>query len=101
MQPSKTNAICLKDLTTEEIQNYFIDVGLEDLWESIKKSEKITNFIRQPLFLSIMRVAHQQLDFEEWSNCKTEERAIAYLLGIYRVTMLSRLSSKKKTGSSR
>ncbi|MGB3560600.1 MAG: NACHT domain-containing protein, partial [Geitlerinemataceae cyanobacterium] len=82
-------AICLEDLTNEQIQDYFTSVNLGEFWESIKGSEKIVNFIRQPLFLAITSLAYQQIDVEEWRNCNTEERAIDYLLGVYRVKMLT------------
>jgi hypothetical protein len=82
-------AICLEDLTNEQMQDYFASVNLGDFWESIKGSEKIVNFIRQPLFLAVTSLAYQQIDVEEWRNCNTEERAIDYLLGIYRLEMLT------------
>jgi len=82
-------AICLEDLSVEQIQNYFASVNLGEFWESIKDSEKIVNFISQPLFLAITSIAYQQIDVEEWRNCNTEERAIDYLLGVYRVNRLT------------
>ena len=81
-------AICLEDLTVEQMRNYFTSVNLGEFWESIKDSEKIVNFIRQPLFLAITSIAYQQIDVEEWRNCNTEERAIDYLIGIYCVVAL-------------
>jgi DNA polymerase III delta prime subunit len=82
-------AICVEDLTVEQMRHYFVSVNLEDFWESIKDSEKIVNFIRQPLFLAITSIAYQQIDVEEWINCNTEQRAIDYLLGIFRVLAVS------------
>jgi len=82
-------AICLEDLTVEQMRHYFASVNLEEFWESIKNSEKIVNFILQPLFLAITSIAYQQIDIEEWRNCNTEERAIDYLLGVYRVIGIS------------
>jgi hypothetical protein len=78
----------LEDLTVEQMRNYFTSVNLGEFWESIKDSEKIVNFIRQPLFLAITSIAYQQIDVEEWRNCNTEERAIDYLIGIYCVVAL-------------
>ncbi|WP_368011735.1 NACHT domain-containing protein [Laspinema palackyanum] len=86
-------AICLEDLTNEQILNYFTSVNLGEFWESIKGSEKIVNFIRQPLFLAVTSLAYEQMDVEEWRNCNTEERAIDYLLGVYR---LNRIGKEKK-----
>ncbi|GCE95730.1 hypothetical protein NIES46_37960 [Arthrospira platensis NIES-46] len=83
-------AICLEDLTNEQIRDYFASVNLGEFWESINGSEKIVDFIRQPLFLAVTSLAYQQIDVEEWRNCNTEERAIDYLLGVYRVEMLSK-----------
>jgi len=82
-------AICLEDLTNEQIQNYFASSNLGEFWKSIKGSEKIVNFIRHPLFLAISSIAYQQIDVEEWRNCNTEGRAIDYLLGAYRVNRLT------------
>lgn len=89
-------AVYLEDLSVEQIEDYFTRLHLEDLWESIKSSEKIVNFLRQPLFLAITSIAYQQIDIEEWRNCNTEERAIDYLLGIYRVLTISKDSINKE-----
>ncbi|MEX6779890.1 NACHT domain-containing protein [Limnospira fusiformis NRMCF6962] len=78
-------AICLEDLTNEQIRDYFASVNLGEFWETIKGSEKIVDFIRQPLFLAVTSLAYEQIDVEEWRNCNTEKRAIDYLLGVYRV----------------
>jgi hypothetical protein len=83
-------AICLEDLTNEQIRHYFASVNLGEFWESIKGSEKIVDFIRQPLFLAISSLAYQQIDVDEWRNCNTEQKSIDYLLGIYRGEMLRR-----------
>ncbi len=96
-------AICLEDLTNEQMQDYFASVNLGEFWESIKESEKIVDFIRQPLFLAITSIAYQQIDVEEWRNCNTEERAIDYLLGVYRVIALDQkpeFTDKNKSQSS-
>ncbi|MEC4804314.1 MAG: NACHT domain-containing protein [Jaaginema sp. PMC 1079.18] len=69
-------AICLEDLTNEQIRDYFTSVNLGEFWESIKGSDKIVDFIRQPLFLAVTSLAYQQIDVEEWRNCNTEERDI-------------------------
>ncbi|CDM97922.1 NACHT domain-containing protein [Limnospira indica] len=89
-------AICLEDLTNEQIRNYFTSVNLGEFWESIKGSDKIVDFIRQPLFLAVTSIAYEQIDVEEWRNCNTEERAIDYLLGVYRVTRLNQQSAISK-----
>lgn len=86
-------AICLEDLMNEQIRDYFTSVNLGEFWESIKGSEKIVNFIRQPLFLAVTSIAYQQIDVEEWRNCNTERRAIDYLLGVYRVERLTKITS--------
>ena len=93
-------AICLEDLTVEQIQHYFASVNLGEFWESIKDSEKIVNFIRQPLFLAITSIAYQQIDVEEWRNCNTEERAIDYLIGIYCVVALGKEDIKSRSNFS-
>ncbi len=87
-------AICLDDLTNEQIRDYFASVNLGEFWESIKGSQKIVDFIRQPLFLAVTSLAYQQINVEEWRNCSTEERAIDYLLGVYRVKMLTKKNSE-------
>lgn len=82
------SSICLEDLSTEQIEHYFNRINLGELWDSLQRSEKIVDLIRQPLFLGITSIAYQQIDVEEWRNCNTEERAINYLLGIYRLKSL-------------
>ncbi|MGL4500127.1 MAG: NACHT domain-containing protein, partial [Planktothrix sp.] len=88
-------AICLKDLTVEQMQYYFYTVKLGEFWDSIKGFDKIVNFIRQPLFLAVTSRAYDQMDVEEWRNCKTEERNIEYLLGAYIVQMLEKKQESK------
>ncbi|WP_199250595.1 NACHT domain-containing protein [[Phormidium] sp. ETS-05] len=93
-------AICLEDLTNEQIRNYFASVNLEEFWETIKGSEKIVDFIRQPLFLAVTSIAYEQIDVEEWRNYHREDRAIDYLLGVYQVTRLKdvpRFYAKKES----
>jgi hypothetical protein len=87
-------AICLEDLTTEQMQHYFANVNLGEFWDSIQDSDKIINFIRQPLFLAITTIAYQQIDVEEWRNCNTEDKAADYLLGIYWIHTLDSKDSR-------
>ena len=94
-------AIYLEDLSVEQIQHYFTSVNLGEFWESIKDSEKIVNFISQPLFLAITSIAYQQIDVEEWRNCNTEQRAIDYLLGIYRILAINGGASSTLDSSKR
>ncbi|MDF0555503.1 NACHT domain-containing protein [Kamptonema sp. UHCC 0994] len=88
-------AICLEDLSVEQMRHYFASVNLAEFWDRIKDSEKIVNFISQPLFLAITSIAYQQIDVEEWRNCNTEKNSIDYLLGIYRVEMLTKKRKSK------
>jgi GTPase SAR1 family protein len=83
-------AICLRDLTIGQMRNYFTSINLENFWESIKTSKTIVDFIHQPLFLAITSIACQQIDVEEWKNCNSEQNNIDYLLGIYRIKMLTK-----------
>ncbi|HEY9864617.1 MAG TPA: NACHT domain-containing protein, partial [Candidatus Obscuribacterales bacterium] len=73
-------AICLEDLTVEQMRHYFASVNLGEFWESIKDSEKIVSFISQPLFLAITSIAYQQIDIEEWRNINTIQKKINYLI---------------------
>jgi len=73
-------AIYLEDLSVEQIQHYFTSVNLGEFWESIKDSEKIVNFISQPLFLAITSIAYQQIDVEEWEEINTIQKKIDYLI---------------------
>jgi hypothetical protein len=85
-------AICLEELTTEQMQNYFTSINLCEFWENIKEAQKIVDFIRRPLFLAITSIAYRQIDTEEWKNCTSEQNNIDYLLGIYRIKMLTRIT---------
>jgi len=88
-------AIYLDDLTNGQIQNYFTSVSLGDFWESIRNSEKIVDFIRQPLFLAISSLACQVIDIEEWRGYSTEKMAINYLLDAYKLRVLNSSTLKK------
>ncbi|MGL4502889.1 MAG: NACHT domain-containing protein, partial [Planktothrix sp.] len=89
-------AIFLEDLTVEQMQYYFSSVNLGEFWDSIKDSDKIVDFIRQPLFLAITSIAYQQIDVEEWKNCKFEQNSVDYLLGIYRIQCLNQQKTNSK-----
>ena len=85
-------AICLKDLTIGQMKSYFTSINLGNFWESIKTSKTIVDFIHQPLFLAITSIAYKQIDVEEWKNCNSEQNNIDYLLGIYRIKMLTKIT---------
>lgn len=89
-------AICLEDLTIEQIQHYLASVNLRNLWEIIKDFSPITKLIAQPLFLSIMRLAYSRISVDEWVGCNTQDKCQEYLLSVYTVEALFKDKSSFK-----
>ncbi len=55
-------AIVLKYLTNEPIRDYLFIVNLKELWQRVKDSQNILDFIIQPMFLELMTMTEHRTD---------------------------------------
>lgn len=86
--------LCLEDVTSEEMAGYFADLNLNNLWSEVKNIQHFVNSINRPLFLSMIGLIKNNLDVDEWKQCKTEETCVDYLLTRYRKIMLGDSSGR-------
>lgn len=84
-QLSLYGAIYLKALTIEQIENYFTQIGLQDVWKTVQCDESLQKLLTTPLFLSIFGLAQQQGKFSlpDWQSFTTSDLKIQYLLDTY------------------
>jgi GTPase SAR1 family protein len=82
-------AIYLQMLSDAQIQAYLIEIGYQELWQSINDAPDLLEIIRAPLFLNIMVLACQELTSAEWEDLQSEN-PLQYLWNIYIFQMLIR-----------
>ncbi len=84
-QLSLYGAIYLRALTIEQIENYFTQIGLPNVWETVQCDESLQELLTTPLFLSMFGLAHQQGKFSlsDWQSRTTSDLKIQYLLDTY------------------
>ena len=83
-------AICLRELTNDQIQIYLADVGHSDLWQTLSDDKNLLKLVRSPLLLNITILAYQQTPFERWQTLRSTEARIEYLLDAYIQQMIER-----------
>ena len=78
-------AIYLQALTIEQIEDYFTQFGLQDVWRTVQQDESLQKLLTKPLFLSMFGLVQTQgkFSFDDWRSRITSEQKIAYLLDTY------------------
>ncbi len=78
-------AIYLQALTVEQIEDYFAQVGLQDVWQTVQQDEALQELLTRPLFLSMFGWVQKQGKFSlsDWRSRTTSDRKIEYLLDTY------------------
>jgi DNA polymerase III delta prime subunit len=78
-------AIYLQPLTVEQIEDYFAQVGLQDVWETVQQDEALQELLTRPLFLSMFGWVQKQGEFSlsDWRSRTTSDHKIEYLLDTY------------------
>jgi DNA polymerase III delta prime subunit len=78
-------AIYLKALNTEQIENYFIQLGLQDVWQTVQHDESLQKLLTTPLFLSMFSLVQKQEKFllSDWQSRTTSDSKVQYLLDTY------------------
>ncbi|MGV0024332.1 NACHT domain-containing protein [Phormidesmis priestleyi] len=81
-------AICLKDLTNEQIQDYSKRVNQPELWQMLQLDAALLELVRKPLFLSITILAYGEIALEQWQKATSTQARLALLLDAYVIRML-------------
>ncbi|MGB5962724.1 MAG: NACHT domain-containing protein [Coleofasciculaceae cyanobacterium] len=78
-------AIYLQALTVEQIEEYFTQFGLQDVWGTVQQNEELQKLLTIPLFLSMFGLVQTQGKFslDDWQLRITSELKIEYLLDTY------------------
>ena len=78
-------AIYLQALTIEQIEDYFTQFELQDVWGTVQQDEALQKLLTKPLFLSMFGLVQTQRKFslDDWQLRITSEQKIEYLLDTY------------------
>jgi hypothetical protein len=78
-------AIYLQALTVEQIEDYFAQFELQDVWQTVQQDEALQELLTTPLFLSMFGWVQKQGKFSlsDWRSRTTSERQVEYLLDTY------------------
>ncbi|MBD1895467.1 NACHT domain-containing protein [Coleofasciculus sp. FACHB-129] len=78
-------AIYLQALTVEQIEDYFAQFELQDVWQTVQQDEALQELLTKPLFLSMFGLVQKQGKFslDHWRSRTTCELKIEYLLDTY------------------
>ncbi|NES71527.1 MAG: hypothetical protein F6K24_43170, partial [Okeania sp. SIO2D1] len=80
-------AVCLLPLSDSQVEGYLLGFGKGELWESVRGDGELLEFVRVPLFLSMVVVAGVSL--RRWGELRRDER-LDFLLDAYVCRMLER-----------
>ncbi|MBW4542027.1 MAG: NACHT domain-containing protein [Myxacorys chilensis ATA2-1-KO14] len=76
-------AICLRELTDRQIQNYLASANRSVLWNAIAEDESLLEFVRPPLLLSMTVLAYQGKAGLEWQRLQSSQARLNHLLNAY------------------
>jgi GTPase SAR1 family protein len=76
-------AVLLKPLTETQIQEYLLEARSRELWHSIENEPDLLKLAKNPLFLSMMALAYEELLIESWKRLSSESEQRKYLLTAY------------------
>lgn len=83
-------AICLKPITEQQIQQFLEGVGLEETRQIIRSEPKILQLAKSPLFLSFIAFTYRKILIKRCHIFNSTEESLKYLLKTYVQHMLSR-----------
>jgi hypothetical protein len=78
-------AIFIQSLKNEQIQAYLTWLNKVELWKILQVDAELLNFLRTPLFLSILGFIsfYKALSLEEWKKLSSTQERLEYLLNAY------------------
>ncbi|NJO76341.1 MAG: NACHT domain-containing protein, partial [Leptolyngbyaceae cyanobacterium RM1_406_9] len=85
-------AIYLQALAPEQIENYFAQFDLQEVWPTVQQDATLQELLTKPLFLSIFGLVQTQRTFslEAWQSRTTSADKIEYLFDTYWEAAISR-----------
>lgn len=83
-----SGAIRLQPLKPKQIQRYLTQTEKQDLWPVISQDRAILDLLKVPLWLSVLTLAHGNLDLVRWQKAATEKERLTLLLDGYIVSRL-------------
>ena len=91
-------AIFLKPLTEQQIQAYLLGLNQAELWQTLQLDVKLLNFVKTPLFLSILGFSsfHETLSLQKWKTLTSSEAHREYLFDVYCETVIERSLSTRE-----
>ncbi|MDZ4877657.1 MAG: hypothetical protein CLLPBCKN_007092 [Chroococcidiopsis cubana SAG 39.79] len=81
-------AICLKPLSFDQIQQY-LEQAKSQLWQSIEDDRSLCELTKSPLLLRMMTLASQEILPREWQGFNSFEERRQYLFDVYIRSMLA------------
>jgi DNA polymerase III delta prime subunit len=89
---SLRGAVCLRPLEPDQMAEYFDQMGLAAVWETVQTDAELQAFLTKPLFLSMFGLVQtqQQFSFSDWRQRQTFDAKIEYLLDTYWEATMSR-----------
>jgi DNA polymerase III delta prime subunit len=89
---SVPGAIYLQALTPAQIEEYFLQFELQDVWQTVRDDAVLRELLAKPLFLSMFGLVQIQGKFElaAWQARATSEEKIEYLFDTYWDAVMSR-----------
>ncbi|NER52464.1 MAG: NACHT domain-containing protein [Symploca sp. SIO1A3] len=85
-------AIYVQPLTVRQIEDYFTEFDLQNVWQTVQQDKALQEILTKPLFLSMFGLVQIQGKFSlsDWQSCFTSEGKIEYLLDTYWEAAMSR-----------
>ncbi|NER96435.1 MAG: NACHT domain-containing protein [Symploca sp. SIO1B1] len=78
-------AIYVQPLTVRQIEDYFTEFDLQNVWQTVQQDKALQEILTKPLFLSMFGLVQIQGKFSlwDWQLRSTSEDKIEYLLDTY------------------
>jgi len=78
-------AIYVQALNSQQIEEYFVQFDLQDVWKTVHQDAALQELLTKPLFLSMFGLVATQGKFvaQDWSARSTSEEKVEYLLDTY------------------
>ena len=82
-------AVCLQDLTNDQIQSYLSEVKRTELWQMLQADAALLELVRKPLFLSITVLSYGAIALEQWRRSTSTELRLKLLFDAYWEVMIT------------
>lgn len=83
-------AIYLQPLKARQVKAYLEKTATPGLWMSVSQDAELLDLLKTPLWLSVMTLAHANIDLSRWQQLDTSQARLSELLDGYLRAMLHR-----------